>query len=464
MTKLKPLEYIFSVKRNNNHKLITILGVKISFKTQKLPIKQLSEIVTELHTFKRELIIRQNYERILKKIRKECKNRKINIIFLCNSNSFTKFSYSSLYEEFAKNLKFNVKLLVSYTTNFKHNTYEKEHYKNTLVNNFKFFKNKKYDVEYAYDIEKEEFIDLEKFNPDIIFYVEPWEIAPNHDLSVTSRFALSCFCCYGTTIHNGTYEYTVPFYRHLYKYFIDNYYARNLMIEHDVNPDSLKVFGSIKLDAYLKPIDYNKTNWKFKDKKKVIYAPHHSFSQRTYLKYGTFDKNYKFFLEYAQKHPDIEFILKPHPVLKKEIITRKLMNEKEMKNYFETWANLPNAQICEDGDYYDMFRTSDLMITDCNSFLSEYLPTEKPLIHLISEHSVGHNEYGQKIIRGYYQARTNQDIEKHLNNILYKNHDPLLELRREIIANDLVWERNGTAKGIVKYLENIIFDERNNNE
>ena len=167
---------------------------------------------------------------------------------------------------------------------------------------------------------KEEFINLKQFNPDIIFYVEPWEVAKIHDLPITSKFALSCFCCYGTTIHNGTYEYTNPFYRNLFKYFIDNYHAQDLMIEHDVDPESLKVFGSIKLDAYLSPIDYSKILWKSEDKKRVIYAPHHSFDKKTYLKYGTFDKNYKFFLEYAKKHPDIEFILRPHPVLKKQII------------------------------------------------------------------------------------------------------------------------------------------------
>ena len=135
------------------------------------------------------------------------------------------------------------------------------------------------------------------------------------------------------------------------------------------------------------------------------------------------------------------------------------MSEEQMNQYFDQWESLPNAQICEDGDYFDMFRTSDLMVTDCNSFLSEYLPTEKPVIHLISEHSVGHNKYGEQIIAGYYKVRTNQETEKILDDILYKNHDPLLEKRKEIIDNDLIWNKEGTAKGIVEYLKYVIYNE-----
>ena len=363
-------------------------------------------------------------------------------------------------KEFENNNNFNVKVLVTATTGHLNNQYLKANYKNELIKNYEFFKEKNFCVDLAYDIENEEYINLNAFNPDIIFYGEPWDLAKIQSIPITSRFALACFCCYGTTIHNGTYEYTKPFYRELFKYFIDNYYAQDLMIEHDVDPDSLEVFGSIKLDAYLSPIDYSKILWKSEGKKRVIYAPHHSFDKKTILKYGTFDKNYKFFLEYAKTHQDVEFIIKPHPTLKKEIIRHKLMNETQMKKYFEEWINLQNAQICEDGDYFDMFRTSDLMITDCNSFLSEYLPTEKPVIHLISKHSVGHNKYGEQIIAGYYKSYSNEETEKLLDNILYKNQDPLLEKRKKIINTDFVWNREGTAKGIVKYLENIIFNNR----
>ena len=65
-----------------------------------------------------------------------------------------------------------------------------------------------------------------------------------------------------------------------------------------------------------------------------------------------------------------------------------------------------------------MFRTSDWLITDCNSFLYEYLPTNKPVIHLINDKSVGHNEYGQKLISGYYPAKNIEETNQLLEQLL----------------------------------------------
>ena len=466
---MNTLQKIFSVTNtpNKKYKVISCCGLTIKINKKKLPrsnkkmrqeIDRLQAQVKELQVFKQEQIIRRNYSKVLRKLRCECNDRKINIVFLSTSNS--KFSYSSLYKEFEKNPKFNVKVLVSCIDEFKFREYQQKTHINLMKEDYEFYTSNGYNTEYAFDIENDEFISLKEFNPDIIFYGEPWSIAKSQELNETSKYALACFCCYGTTIHNGSYEYEKPFYRSLFKYFIDNYYAQELLIEHDVDSDSLPVFGSVKLDAYLLPVDESKVKWKSSGKKRVIYAPHHSFYEGSILGYGTFGRNYLFFLEYAKNHPDIEFILKPHPCLKKEIVHNKFMTEEEMDNYFAQWESLDNVQICEQGDYFDMFRTSDLMITDSNSFLSEYLPTEKPLIHLISEDSVGHNEYGQKIIQGYYPARTNEETEQLLDEILYKNNDPLKDKRKEIIENDLVWERDGAAKGIVKYLEEVIFEGR----
>lgn len=467
------LKKILSVHKthDNKHLIVCFLGAALKINRAKLVLLcdkfmnlvNLSNSVNEdLKKYDIDTQIRENYSNVLEKIKEESQFRKINVIFLLNSTSCAKFSYDSLCENLLNNPKFNVKVLISCTIAFEQNEYERKHLKEKLVSNYNYFKAKGYDVDYAYDVQKDKFIDLAIFKPDIVFYTEPWEIAYVHDIETVSKFALTCFCIYGTSMHNGSYEYEEPFYRRLFKYFMDNYDAYDLMIQNGVNPDGLQVVGSIKLDAYLKPIDNSKIQWLSQNKKRVIYAPHHSFSSETILKYGTFDKNYKYFLDYAKNHQDIEFIFKPHPVLKKEVVRRGLMSEREIEHYFEQWKELPNASVYEVGDYYDMFRTSDLMITDCNSFLSEYLPTQKPVIHLISENSVGYNAYGLKIIGGYYKSSSNDETEKLLNSLLYDNNDPLLEKRLQIIDTSFCWNKSGAANEIIKSIENLLKGSKNN--
>ncbi len=465
------LKRILSVHtaHNNKHVNICFLGAVLKINREKLTLLNnkflnLTNLFrsnnNDLKKYNVEEQIRENYSNVLKRIKKESQSHKINVIFLFNSTSCAKFSYDSLCENLLKNPKFNVKVLISCTTAFEYNKYERKHLKEKLVNNYNYFRAKGYDVDYAYDVQNDKFIDLAIFKPDIVFYTEPWEIAYVHDIETVSKFALTCFCIYGTSMHNGSYEYEDPFYRRLFKYFMDNYDAYDLMIQNGVNPEGLQVVGSIKLDAYLKSLDNSKIQWKTENKKRVIYAPHHSFSKDTILKYGTFDKNYQYFLDYAKTHQDVEFIFKPHPVLKKEVVRRELMTEKEIEHYFEQWQALPNAQVYEVGDYYDMFRTSDLMITDCNSFLSEYLPTQKPVIHLISENSVGYNAYGLKIIGGYYKSNSNEETEKLLNDLLYNNNDPLQEKRLQILDTSFCWNKNGVSNEIANAIEKLLNDEK----
>ena len=56
------------------------------------------------------------------------------------------------------------------------------------------------------------------------------------------------------------------------------------------------------------------------------------------------------------------------------------MNEFEYDEYVAQWNNLPNAYLYNKGNYIELFKTSDLLITDCSSFLLEYMPTLKPII------------------------------------------------------------------------------------
>ncbi len=400
-------------------------------------------------------IIHARYHKVIAGIK--AKKGKINVVFLVNDNS--KWSYDYVYEQFAKNEKYNVTLLVTVSEYLLKKRYSYMNYKKILQDNYEFFKKNGFNVQFAFDMEKNRYIDLKIFNPDIIFYAQPWDLPEIHSIYNTSKYALAMYCSYGSCITNGENEYCKPFFNELHTYFVDNEEIISTMKSHGINSVKLECAGQVKLDAYLKPVNEKNIIWKSTGKKRVIYAPHHSFYENSMLGFGTFDWNYRFFLEYAKKHEEFEFILKPHPELKCQIVKNKLMTYEDMEKYFESWKNLPNCQIYEKGGYFDMFRTSDLMITDCNSFLYEYLPCEKPVIHLISSRSAGHNKFGQKITAGYYDVHDIKELEETLFNVLECSQDKYLERRKDIIKNVFNKAEGGTASHIMKYVENLLSKE-----
>ena len=414
--------------------------------------KRFRDFCKELDSRKEVLRVHGRHAKVLARLREKYGKQNIKIVFMTSENS--KWVYQSLYEEFAKNPKFDVQVLVTMRTGIFDKRNSSVDYCEEAKRTYNFFKSRGINVEYAFDLEHKRYKDLREFNPDIIFYEQPWELSKIQSIETTSNFALPMYCNYGASTTNCRKEFVDPFYKELFIYFTDNRYIERGLLKHGLKEANLRLCGQLKQDAYLKPVDKTKVRWKTTGQKRVIWAPHHSFYKDSILKLGTFDWNCEFLYNYAKNHPEIEFIFKPHPGLKKHIVREDFMTYEGMCEYFKRWEELPNAQIYDEGDYFDMFRTSDMMITDCNSFLYEYLPTGKPVIHLVREDAVGFNEFGKKIIAGYYPARNTDELEGLIDKVLLRGEDSKREIREKIIREDLIQPEGGVAK----YIENYIVE------
>ena len=87
--------------------------------------------------------------------------------------------------------------------------------------------------------------------------------------------------------------------------------------------------------------------------------------------------------EFAKAHPEISWVVKPHPLLLKQAVRKKIFQSAEScEEYFKKWEALPNAQIYTGAYYQDIFATSDGMIHDSMSFVAEYQYVDKPMIFL----------------------------------------------------------------------------------
>jgi CDP-glycerol glycerophosphotransferase (TagB/SpsB family) len=186
------------------------------------------------------------------------------------------------------------------------------------------------------------------------------------------------------------------------------------------------------MDVYSLPI--KNSQWKHKNKTKIVYAPHHSFEDNS-LRWATFQWNGKYILELAKKYEETcEFIFKPHPRFSYSVVEAGIMTKKEVDEYYEDWKKIGN--IYSEGDYFDIFRTSNMMITDCGSFLTEYLPTGNPVIHLLNSgkeskyRSVLHEYSSQH----YYKVYDLDKLEEVFDMLINQGVDPLKSAREKDAA------------------------------
>lgn len=383
------------------------------------------------------LVKRPDYTKVLNKLKEKYRNKeKIRVAFYVSENA--KWNADELYNLLDKNESFEPIIIVSILS-YVHEG--KDIVRNNLQENFDFFKSRKKNVIKAYDENKKEYIPLDKFNIDIIFYQQPWGIPNEHNIEQTKDFALSYHFHYGLDIFKSKIK-DMTLYRKLYTYFLALDEEKNFLESKGYN--NTTVIGFPKLDIY-KTLKQDKTN----NKKTIIYAPHFSYKKKSILRIGTFDKFSKKMLDFAKEHSEYNWIFKPHPNLKKELTYDKNYGSDFANKYYSEWAKI--GKVYEQGDYFNIFINSDLLITDCSSFLLEYLPTNKPLFRFERKDSIPLTKFGEKLRKNIYRINDFKSFERIFNKVIVNEKDILKEKRKTFI-NSILKEETSSEK----IIKNII--------
>jgi hypothetical protein len=414
-----------------------------------------NEELIEIVKFLRDTKVEQLNQNVIERIKNKLTNidEKLEIVLLVSEEE--KWNLQSLYEEFSRESRISPRIVFDVRRDINPSPESRsECYKKSI----RFFKKIDPQLNSLYDINSDISKTVEDISADIIFFQQPWGMI-DYPRRLLGK-SLTCYLPYSFLLTaNFNFHYRrINFNNYLWKYFAQTESHKYLNLE--VDPFSAKkiiVSGYPKLDVYFenKSVEVNQI-WKITDQdnniKKLIFAPHWSFSKNNPYRIGTFDRNYNFFLNYAKAHKHIQWIYKPHPTLKLEIVKNKLMSLNQYQNYLDEWNSLPNAKVFESGNYFDIFKTSDGLVTDCASFLGEYLPTQKPIIHLTRADSIKFSRVGESIVENFYKATNNQECENLLDKIIVNQNDYLFSDRMKALKNVLP-NKNSAASFINNFIK-----------
>ena len=112
-------------------------------------------------------------------------------------------------------------------------------------------------------------------------------------------------------------------------------------------------------------------------------------------------------------------------------------NVEEYDDYINSWNSLVNAEAVFDGNYIDIFKQSDAMITDSVSFLAEYQFTGKPLLLLESGKQL-YNDFGNELLKILYRCKHDDSkaIEAFIDKVL-DDKDSMKNIRKEFFDEHL---------------------------
>lgn len=367
--------------------------------------------------------------------------RKIRIGFLVTENE--KWCCQSLFDKLKNHPRFEPVIVLSSLTM---DDRPLEQLREKFYKNREFFKKACGNIVEAYNPQTNTFLSLKSFGLDIIFYQQPWNIAKKHKVSSTAQFSLSCYVPY--CFEDGIVMLKRNFY-HFHGLLFREYSNHQLIVQDYIQAGfpkkHIKAVGWPKLESYLE----NTNN----PKKYVIYAPHHSIEPNS-IRLGTFAWNGQFMLEYAKKHPEFKWVFKPHPRCKVSFLTEGLFKSKqELDDYYDQWAKI--GQVCEQGNYMDLFKQTRCLITDCSSFLVEFLPTEQPVIRLARCDENAAEKIIKQTATSYYQVYDLNNLQETLHTVLEREEDPLRKARLHKLRElQLV---QPASDNIIKDLEESLF-------
>ena len=243
---------------------------------------------------------------------------------------------------------------------------------------------------------KEGLARLKELAPDYIFLNYPWQrnYKKHYQIEKLARFTKVCYVPYFSTSlvqepgESGVapHQYTQPTHQLAHMVFLQD---ADTKAAFDSNGRSEHAFltGTPKIDALIEAKTHVKSMWPIvrdlpggKQPFRLIWAPHHSYADR-WLNFGHFNDQREPMLAFAQEHPEMDIVFRPHPFLFGTMTDRDVMTQEEVVHWRNQWDALPNTFTDLGAPQTSLMLASDALLTDGVSFIAEYpLVTGKPAI------------------------------------------------------------------------------------
>jgi len=284
--------------------------------------------------------------------------------------------------------------------------------------------------------------------PDIVFFQKPYRDT-FLGLSELIRYHKTLFAYITYGLH-GSIEpwcYDWPYLHKCWQIYYENKklaeeYGRLL---NSRIPNSYAT-GLPMMDELLTPKAQIADQWKecSAEKKRIIFAPHHSINLDNEWITSTFLEMGDAILELAEQYSDkVQWAFKPHPLLREKL--EKVWGKERTDKYYRRWSEASWSQF-EPGKYMGLFKYSDAMIHDCGSFIMEYLYMDKPVMYLMRNENLADtfNSAYKKALTLMYHGWNIDDVENFIQNVISGN-DSMKQLRDDFYREYMIPPNNTSA-------------------
>ena len=140
-------------------------------------------------------------------------------------------------------------------------------------------------------------------------------------------------------------------------------------------------------------------------------------------------------------------------MLRIKLEERGVWPQDRITSYYREWETIGEA--CYSGDYIPLFYRSRALITDCLSFLSEYLILDRPLIRLEPPDAPTVAPPARKKFDAMYRVDSIDSMMKTFDTVIVNHQDPLKRKRHEVI-HEIGLDQNDISQQLIQTLDRIL--------
>lgn len=190
--------------------------------------------------------------------------------------------------------------------------------------------------------------------------------------------------------------------------------------------------------------------WGFsKNSFRVIYSPRWTLDPAwggsSFPKYGWA------FVNLADEYPDMDILLRPHPLMFDHFVNTGVLGEKDIECYKESCDLRKNIKIDTEKEYHSTFWNSGVLICDYSSIIVEYFVTNKPIIYMTYDDNIDYTDQMRAILECCYIIKNGKELERVLVD-LKNGEDPLKVKREELCEREFISNNINTSEKMKEFL------------
>ncbi len=311
-------------------------------------------------------------------------------------------------------------------------------------------------------IGKDTWLDLKAMDLSYVFYPRPYNplVPALYSAKNVRRYSRVCILMYGIATTEDITRITLnrDFMRSCYYYFAEAPFAERI---NKKNNRLLHWLGLQKSECLGVPVLEQLANaktspcpaWEFsKNAFRVMWTPRWTTDKAEGG--SNFFTYWKSLPDYAEAHPETDFLFRPHPLTFSHFVQTGEMTQQDVLDFKARCCALPNVELDREAQYEATLWGSSVLISDISGIMPEYFTTGKPMIFCASNMELKLADFARRMIyEGCYVVNDQEELFACLDK-LSKGDDPLRETRQKLIPELFGKSTANATQNILEALAN----------